>query len=360
MRLGLVAIVKNEQANIRACLESAIAAGVTVATIVDTGSTDVTRAIVRDACKDIDLHLYRRKFRGFGPTRSEAFRLARGTADWLLALDADMTVEWMRTSPPWASTGWPAKDYGWAWFPNPEFDCYLLDMGGEGFSNRLPLLLRGDLPWRSIGMVHEYTALPDRAYRAGELSQYLGRDDVRITQPGVAAWSPDKARWHLTLLEQDPSDRAKFYRAKTLDELGDPAAREAWEGVGVTAEERYYAMWRRALLAPDWPTRQVELQAAWEYRPVRLEALYDLVDGLNQHGAHHAAWALASVTVPPCGDSLFVHRFVWDYGLLFQRQIAAWWVQAPEFQAITDRLLSLNLPSHIRQAVERNASLRAA
>lgn len=336
MKLGMVAIVKDEAPRIEACLRSAIAAGVTVATIVDTGSTDGTPAIVRRACRDIELRLYQRKFRGFGPTRSQAFKLAQGTADWLLALDADMTVEIER------------------WTPERSVDAYLLDMGGEGFSNRLPLLLRGDLPWESRGMVHEYTCLAD-----GSLGRRAPTDAVRITQPG-ATWSPEKARWHLSLLEGDDSPRARFYRAKTLDELGDPSAREAWEGVGVSDEERYYALWRRALLAPDWATRQVELMAAWEFRPARLEALYDLVEGLNQRDQHHVAWALSSVVTPPCEDTLFVHRWVWDYGLLFQRQIAAWWVGAPEFGLITAKLLSLSLPLPIRSAVERNASLRAA
>lgn len=335
-RLGAVLIVKDEAANIERCLRTAIAAGVTVATIVDTGSTDDTETIIRRVCRDIELHLWHRPFKGFGPTRSQAFRKARGTADWILALDADMTVT--------------IDD----WEPDPSLDAYALDMGGEGFSNRLPLLLRGDLPWYSVGMVHEYTALPDRPYQSEHT------DAVRLTQPSVSAWTPEKARWHLTLLEQDPSPRAAFYRAKTLDELGDPSAREAWKDQGVTAEERYYAMWRRAVLAPDWPTQQVELQAAWEYRPSRLEALHDLVQGLNNRKMHHTAWVLASTVTPPCGDSLFVHRWVWDHGLLFQRQIAAWWVAAPEFPEITDRLLSLNLPDNIRSAVLRNASLRVA
>jgi hypothetical protein len=75
---------------------------------------------------------------------------------------------------------------------------------------------------------------------------------------------------------------------------------------------------------------------------------------------HHVAWALSSVVTPDCDDGLFVHKWVWDYGLLFQRQIAAWWVQAPELDLITAKLLSLDLPQNIRSAVERNASLRAA
>lgn len=333
--LGLVMIVKDGAETIEACLRSAMEAGVTVATVVDTGSTDGTPEIVRRVCQDIELRLYEREFRDFGTDRSEAFRLARGTADWLLASDADFL--------------WTVEDFR----PDPDVAAYTVDMGNGQYVNRLPLVLRGDLPWVSIGPVHEYTALAD-----GTLGRRESTDAIRVRQPGARAWTPEKARWHLTLLDDSP--RSRFYRAKTLDELGDPGARDAWEGVGVSAEERYYAMWRRALLAPDWATRQTDLQAAWEYRPARLEALYDLCAGLNDRGMHHVAWALSSVVTPPCSDETFVERWVWDWGLLFQRQIAAWWVGAPEFTPITDRLLSLELPDHIRCAVERNASLRAA
>lgn len=341
-RLGIVMIVRNGAATIEACLESAIAAGATVATIIDTGSTDGTRALVRKACRGIDLRLVpRHRFRDFGSSRSRAFDLARGSAEWLLALDADMTVEW--------AAGWEPGDV----------DAYSIELSADrSFSYRLPLLLRGDRTWVSIGRVHEYTALAD-----GTLGRREPTDAVRIRQPGAHAWTPAKGRWHLELLEGDETPRGRFYRAKTLEELGEPEARGAWllaAASGGSPEERYYARWRAALLAPDWPTRATELLAAWESRPIRLEALHDLVAELNQRDEHLAAWTLSNVTPAPCGDDLFVHRWVWDYGLLFQRQIAAWWTGSPVFTEITARLLELQLPDHIRSAVERNASLRAA
>src|SRR5207244_2562906 len=125
------------------------------------------------------LTVVERPWVNFGHNRSEAFALARGTADWLLALDCDMTVE---IDPDFV--------------PDPAVDCYLIEMGDEGFSWRLPLLLRGDLPWRSIGAVHEYTALPDRAYHG------VPTDKVRIRHPGAVA-DEAKLRWHAELLESD-------------------------------------------------------------------------------------------------------------------------------------------------------------
>ena len=47
--------------------------------------------------------------------------------------------------------------------PDPAVEAYMIRMGSADFAYRLPFLLRGDLPWESRGVVHEYTALPGRA-----------------------------------------------------------------------------------------------------------------------------------------------------------------------------------------------------
>ena len=342
MTLGAVLIAKDEAAKIERCLASAIAAGVTVVTFVDTGSTDDTLAIAARTCAGIDFRPYHRPFVDFGTTRSEAFALARGSASWILALDADMTVEW-------------DADFE----PDPDAAAYMLRMGDPSFEWRLPLLLRGDLPWKSYGVVHEYTALED-----GTLGFRLPTDAVRVHYSDGS--SPEKTAWHLTLLEKaDQSDpRTVFYRAQTLRELGrTDEAKHEYERraeMGGWDEEAFYARYLAATLEPDIPTRLAALLDTWESRPQRLEPLHDAVQLLNRADAHHAAYALSGAVLAPCGDALFLHKWVWSYGLKFERSVAAWYVDRPEFERLTAELLAMDLPASIRAQVERNAGLAAA
>lgn len=342
MTLGMVAIVRNEAARIEACIASAIAAGVTVATIVDTGSTDDTRERVTDACRGIALRLHRRRFVNFGQARSDAFALARGSADWLLALDADMTVE---------------IDPGFE--PEGSVDAYLLAMHTEGLDYRLPLLLRGELPWRSIGAVHEYTAL-----ETGGVGRQVATDAVRVSyvhDPG----STEKALFYARLLEDDlarepDNPRTVYYLAQAYRGLGDPRAKELYERRALmdTGEEAALAAYWAACLETDWPTQAIALLRAWELRPQRLEPLYDLVHGLNERGQHLSAYRLASTLVGPCDDALPRWPGVYDWGMDFERSIAAWHVGERDEAAALNASLLANprLPESVREAVERNAA----
>ena len=346
MTLGLVAIVKNEGPRIEACLASAIRAGVRVATILDTGSTDDTRDRVTEACRGIELRLYDRPFVNFGQARSEAFRLARGSADWLLALDADMTVE--------VASGWKA---------DPAIDAYMIAMHTEGLDYRLPLLLRGDLPWISIGAVHEYTAL-----ETGGVGRRLPTDAVRVSyvhDPGTA----EKARFYARLLEgdlaRDPANpRTIYYLAQAYRGLGDPRAKSLYElrATMDRGEEAALAAYWAACLEPDWPAQAMALLRAWEMRPQRLEPLYDLVHGLNERGQHLTAYRLATTLVGPCYDALPRWPGVYDWGMDFERSIAAWHVgERAEAAALNESLLANpRLPESVREAVQRNAGLLAA
>lgn len=341
MTLGLVAIVKDAEPSIARMVESVIVAGATVATICDTGSQDRTVEIVEEH----GFTVHRSPWVNFGHNRSAAFALARGTANWLLALDADMTIE---IDPDFV--------------PDPSVEAYTVEMGGSDFSYRLPLLLRGDLPWVSVGAVHEYTALPGRDY----ISQPTGA--VRVCHPGAVA-SPEKLRWHVGMLEvelaeQPDNARTVFYLANSYRDLGDPRAKTLYERratMGGFAEEAFYAAYMAATLAQEWPERLVGLLGAWQMRPSRYEPLYEAVKGLNARGQHRASWALleqARDPEPP-PDLLFVHRNVWRWGMRFERAIAAWWMDyRDEAAALNDELLAMpDLPAHIRAQTEINRAL---
>jgi glycosyltransferase involved in cell wall biosynthesis len=337
---GLVMIVKDGAADLARTLPT-VAPHIATWTIVDTGSTDDTRAVIERELAGTPGILATSEWVDFGTNRSEALALARGSADWLLLMDADMAL---------------TIDPGWE--PDPAVDAYMIEMGGHtAFSYRLPLLVRGDLAWHSVGAVHEYTALAD------------GRDYVRQTTDAVRIdmgrddrGSPEKYRWHLGMLLRSwradrGNPRTAYYIGQTYASLGDARRARRWflvrAGMAGFDEERYYAAYRAAQLAPDWPTRAAELLAAWESRPGRLEALHALVSELNRRDMHHAAYRLTSEPTPPSADVLFVSRDVWDWGMTFQRSIAAYWVgRLDECRDLCDLLLDIGtLPPYIRAQV---------
>ena len=82
--LSVAIITKNEEANIRTCLESI--KWVDEIIVLDSGSTDATVAI----CREYTDKVHETDWIGFGPQKNRALNMAQG--DWVLALDAD---EWV-------------------------------------------------------------------------------------------------------------------------------------------------------------------------------------------------------------------------------------------------------------------------
>src|SRR3972149_12094275 len=88
----LTMIVKNESKIITRCLDSVINY-IDYWVICDTGSSDNTIEIIIDYFKDrIKGELYAIPWQDFGYNRSQAVKLSRGKADYLLLMDADMIL----------------------------------------------------------------------------------------------------------------------------------------------------------------------------------------------------------------------------------------------------------------------------
>jgi glycosyltransferase involved in cell wall biosynthesis len=82
--LSVAIITKNEEENIRACLQSVAFAKQLV--IVDSGSTDATLNIATQ----FDCEIYNEVWRGFGPQKQSAIEKCR--QPWILVLDADERI----------------------------------------------------------------------------------------------------------------------------------------------------------------------------------------------------------------------------------------------------------------------------
>jgi hypothetical protein len=129
-------------------------------------------------------------------------------------------------------------------------------------------------------------------------------------------------------------------------------------------EERYCAWHQAGLLADelgDWPLAADAYTAAWEVRPVRLEAIYDLALGLRLRERYHSAHrytqlAAGAVSLSIPDDDLFVAPWVYEWGLLFEYSITCFWVGPYERSVkACDRLLRVRaLPAEHRAQTRRN------
>lgn len=82
--LSIIIIVKNEEANLRRCLESVKWADEII--VLDSGSTDKSVAIAREYTDKV----YETDWQGYGIQKQRA--LEQATGDWVLNLDADESV----------------------------------------------------------------------------------------------------------------------------------------------------------------------------------------------------------------------------------------------------------------------------
>ncbi|MFD9444140.1 glycosyltransferase [Streptomyces sp. NPDC060006] len=351
----LCMIVKNEAKVIERCLAS-VRDLIDSWVISDTGSTDGTQDLIRTALDGIPGDLHEDPWVDFGHNRSRNISRARGRADYLLLLDADLVLRQDGPLPPLTA------------------DSYMLRHEGTT-EYRIKRLVRGDLTWRYEGVTHEYLTA-DRDHTQENL------DAVVVEDFADGGSRDDKferdARLLGAELERDPANaRTVFYLAQTMRDLGrTPEAIDLYErraAMGGWPEEVYYSLLQVGVLSAEpearpgsgsgaeagsggWAGAVDALTRAWEVRPQRLEACYELASRLRAQGRHHSAHAVvrAGLDREAPDDLLFVQPWVYRWGLLFEYSITSYWVGDPAASLRTcDRLLAMpDLPdAHRRQTL---------
>jgi hypothetical protein len=200
--------------------------------------------------------LYRDEWVNFGANLTLAHRRARGKARWLLWMHADMELGLVDDFVKWLRRPRKMPDY---------FDVSVHD---HGTTYKLPLLMRGDLPWHYVGPTHEYL---DTGGRRGQPLNGLW-----VTHHSDGSNRAEKFQRDIDLLHEgfrarDP--RAVFYTAEAHRFLGHDeqaaliydlrAELNGWD------EEQWYSRYQAARLRKD-----VEgLIEVWRERPWRHEPL---------------------------------------------------------------------------------------
>lgn len=213
-QLAVGMIARNEERDIVRALASTKGAA-DAACLIDTGSTDATRAVARELAgnRTWPFGLYEEEYTeaserdaaanwkllDFSKARNRYVdKIEAGPADWLLWLDADdelLTPRVIRR----ATYDWSSDVYG----------CWIQSGGSTWITHRLWKTGRGI---RFAGRCHEYPVLGDN--RVGMLQHCLVRHDA--TPGGGGEESNARNLRMLTLEWQDqPSPRTAFYLANT-------------------------------------------------------------------------------------------------------------------------------------------------
>jgi glycosyltransferase involved in cell wall biosynthesis len=289
MRVGLVMIVRNEEAVIRRALVSAIPF-VNTWLIVDTGSTDRTREIVRETLTGIPGDLVDRPWVDFGHNRTEALRLCEGRMDWAIMLDADDSL-----------VGRPPPSSLWK---QTRIDGISIRINHNNLWHDRVHIFRMGRGWMYRGAIHEVPVC--EAAQEKPVLGLLPPETYMVSRcDGSRSKNPRKYLDDAAILEADlaknPGDaRTLYYLAQSYRDAGQVSEAVRYYARYLdcrdgSPQERYIAIISLIGIVTD---RTTKLELAWraiETCPQRVEAPYIILQTWRQQGVPVTpnVWALA-------------------------------------------------------------------
>lgn len=342
-------IVKDESKVICRCLES-VKPMIDYWVICDTGSTDGTQEIIRNFMKDIPGELHERPWVNFEHNRNLALDFARGKADYVMFIDADEVFE---------------RDPNFVMPPlDRDFYHFMTHFNGTHYAR--VQLINNHLPWRWKGVLHEHLECP-QAKSCGLIEGV--RNIVRTD--GARSQNPRKyhkdAEVLKAALEKEPNNsRYVFYLAQSYRDAEEHAlALEQYQKritMGGWEEEIYWSLYQigqmqEKLGMPEEVIAE-SYDRAYKYRPSRLEALYQLTRYYRFKDNCRAGYLASRQGLPVQfpKDILFVQSWIYDYDLLLEFSVCAYWIEEYREAQLASLLLlaKSDLPKNIRDAAERN------
>ena len=316
----LTMIVKDEAPIIEKMLENVVKY-INCWSIVDTGSTDGTQKIITDFFAkhpECPGTLYERPWKEFGPSRTEAFELADGKADYMWVMDADDVL------------------HGEISFKNLLLDTYSLRMG-QNFSHYRNQLFRSGLKWKYVGVRHEY-AHSDLSKSNGRLpgDYWIEARCAGNRSKDPQKYQKDAAVIEAELLKEPNNARYWFYLAQSYFDFGDFVnSKRCYEhrvAMGGWQEEQFYSQFRVGQCCMNLKESDEAITAAmlraYEIRPQRAESLQLLAEYLRHKNKFALGYVFAKTAagIPlPESDSLFVFRDVYQYKSIDELGIAAYY-----------------------------------
>jgi len=318
MTICLSMIVKNEADVIVRCLKSVMPV-IDTWCIVDTGSTDGTQDLIKATFLDLKPgYLIERPWVDFAHNRSEALALARPMADYSFIIDADdILAEWAQV---------PLTA-----------DSYSVLFRYQGITYPRVQLVSNKLPWRYRGVLHEFLECSDAG--PGDGVPWV----IQVGSGGARGKDPETYRKDALILEKAFSEekesflkaRYGFYLAQSWRDCGEKhhaLVSYEWRAAqGLWSEEVYVSLLNAGRIAEEIKPDEALgfYQQAIRVNMSRAEAYHgaarlcrtrkQFADGLlyAQEGVRHTS-------LPP-GNGLFVEPWIYEWALIDELAINAYW-----------------------------------
>jgi glycosyltransferase involved in cell wall biosynthesis len=323
MNLCLNMIVRNESARIERALKSA-APYIRSWVICDTGSTDDTKDKIVRFFRDLGIpgELRDVEFKDFSQARNEALTWGRKlhfayAPTHFLLMDADMELV--------------VKDP--VAFGDLEGGiCWEMDQQGGTVTYANKRILSAVGKWYYKGVTHEFLDAPSTGAIPRGIAMFVDHADGSNRDKKFAR---DIRLLKRGLKDEPTNERYFYYLASSYRDAGKHAEAAKWFQRRVRAggwdEEVWSAQvgYAHALKdLGDEPGFIRELLVAYNMRPQRAEAMYDLAHHLRLKDIPLAAHAVASAVehTPLSQDRLFVNEFPYKVGIRQELAITSFYV----------------------------------
>ena len=234
--------------------------------ICDTGSDDNTIDLIKYFFKDLipgEIHIH--EWMDFGYNRSLALHAAFGKTDYLLIFDADDYIE------------------GEIILPNLILDSYMLNFGNIGNAYERMCLVKNNIIWKYIGVLHEYISTENQITTGHIIGNYFvvsGRTSSRNndSQKYIKDAEILEKGYHESLKNGDNLfNRYVYYCANSYLDAGIKDKAIEWYNLTLKSNGWFDERYNSCLKLYDLTNNKDYLIQSFHHNPQRVEGIFYLI-----------------------------------------------------------------------------------